>query len=658
MIKQIKNKFFHKKNLNQQFIYPLFFAFFLVLSFCFLLSTTTSAQEFCPLDGGAIPKPKEVKSLGTFKKIPILEEGRVKPLDTYARNILLRFSGRSSLNKEEAIYFLARLLFAPETTRADKIFLINHPAIPEALGIEPEKKRRYSFAQIEPQLSKLQELAVAADHIEEKERDVVENEIMRLYSNMELYAGLSLNFTFTLPHPDFTIANSENLSALGLQKGQPVSFLDLALRADALNQLAQPLSMGGSENWSDAQKEIFTVMNNLFNWGESYQSLLFTIIPSYRPADERWYSPWDAISQEFQDEQCRLEIISLSDLLLSYWSGDQLKFDLAAKGFAQSVTKRVNAQNPQALQHLSLEVFFNRLGLFTFAKIFYLLAFFAFLFSFIVTKPILRLSAFSLVLLAFAIHLSGLITRVLILQRPPVSNLYETFIFVGFIAVLTGILIELIQKQWLGILVSSVCGFIFLTIAGKFGMEGDTLKMLVAVLNSNFWLSTHVLSITIGYAGVCVAGVIGHVYLLQNIFKARDKKLLDSTYKILLGALGFGLTMTFLGTNLGGIWADQSWGRFWGWDPKENGALLIILWCAMLFHAKIARIIGPLGVAVGSALGIIVVMWAWFGVNLLSVGLHSYGFTSGIAVNLAIYVILQILFLAIAYPLAKRRVKA
>lgn len=649
MIKQIKDIFF-----NLRLFYSLFLVFFLVLSSYFVLPVNTHAQEFCPLQGD-IPKPKEVKSLETFKKIPILEEGRVKPLDTYGRSLLLQFSGKNSFNKEEAIHFLARLLFAPETTREDKIFLINNPAIPEALGIETDKKRRYSFVQLEPHLDKLQELAAAADHIEEKQRDIVENELIRLYKNIELYAGLSLNFTFTLPDPDFTISDPQNLSALGLQQGQLLSFLDLALKADLLNKLAQPLSLGGSENWNASQKETFTVMQNLFRWGESYQNLPLTIIPASMPGDERWYSPWDAISQNFQNEQCRLEITSLSDLFLAYWDGDQLKFDLAAKGFTQSVTKRVNEKNSKTLEHISLEVFSNRLGLFTFAKIFYLLAFFAFLFSFVATKPVFRLSAFFLVILGFAIHSSGLILRILILRRPPVSNLYETFIFVGFIGVLAGIIIELIQKQWLGILVSGVCGFILLTIAGKFAMEGDTLKMLVAVLNSNFWLSTHVLSITTGYAGVCVAGVIGHIYILQNIFKARDKKLLDSTYKILLGALGFGLTMTFLGTNLGGIWADQSWGRFWGWDPKENGALLIILWCAILFHAKIAKIIGPLGLAVGSALGIVVVMWAWFGVNLLSVGLHSYGFTSGIAVNLAVYVVLQILFLAVAYPLAKRR---
>ncbi len=112
--------------------------------------------------------------------------------------------------------------------------------------------------------------------------------------------------------------------------------------------------------------------------------------------------------------------------------------------------------------------------------------------------------------------------------------------------------------------------------------------------------------------------------------------------------MAFGLLFSFIGTVLGGVWADQSWGRFWGWDPKENGALIIVLWGSLLFHAKLGKMIGPLGMAVGSVLGIIVVMMAWFGINLLGVGLHSYGFTSGVANALTAYVISEAVFLIAA----------
>ena len=262
---------------------------------------------------------------------------------------------------------------------------------------------------------------------------------------------------------------------------------------------------------------------------------------------------------------------------------------------------------------------------------------------------------FVFILSGFVIHACALLIRMTILNRPPVTNLYETFIYVGFVTVLVGIVVEWVNKKWLGIVVSSICGSIFLMIAGKYSAEGDTLRMLTAVLNSNFWLGTHVLSITTGYSGVCVAGILGHVYILQALLRPKDKMLLATTYATLVGVLGFGLTMTFLGTNLGGIWADQSWGRFWGWDPKENGALLIVLWCVIVFHAKVGKMIGPLGVAVGCALGITVVLWAWFGVNLLSVGLHSYGFTSGAANGIIAFVIGEALFLIVTVPIVKRK---
>ena len=105
---------------------------------------------------------------------------------------------------------------------------------------------------------------------------------------------------------------------------------------------------------------------------------------------------------------------------------------------------------------------------------------------------------------------------------------------------------------------------------------------------------------------------------------------------------------------MGGIWADQSWGRFWGWDPKENGALLIILWCAILFHARLAGMIGHLGLAAGAIVSVITVVLAWFGVNLLGVGMHSYGFTSGVARWLLAFVGVEVIFLAVTLVLIRK----
>jgi cytochrome c biogenesis factor len=126
------------------------------------------------------------------------------------------------------------------------------------------------------------------------------------------------------------------------------------------------------------------------------------------------------------------------------------------------------------------------------------------------------------------------------------------------------------------------------------------------------------------------------------------------TADALPGILAFGLAFTAIGTLMGGIWADLSWGRFWGWDPKENGALLLIAWCAVLFHARLAGWIGRVGFAAGSVGALVVVALAWFGVNLLGLGLHAYGFTSGASRGLLAFILLELVFLAVAVPLARK----
>ena len=257
-------------------------------------------------------------------------------------------------------------------------------------------------------------------------------------------------------------------------------------------------------------------------------------------------------------------------------------------------------------------------------------------------------AAKSLLGLGFIFHFYAVVSRILILERAPVSNLYETFVFVALIVVLLGLIMQSIDKKYLySTLSSSISGFILLLIASKFAMEGDTMKVLIAVLNSNFWLSTHVISEMIGYAGVSLAGLLGHFYLVKAIMNPdyKTNEELKFLNKTILGMVAFGLLFTFLGTMLGGVWADQSWGRFWGWDPKENGALLIILWTAITLHARIAGYIKEFGTAIFAILGTVVVMVSWFGVNLLGVGLHSYGFTEGLARNLFTYIGFECLFI-------------
>ncbi len=607
------------------------------LGIYFLILFFLSASMCIAQSAEPVKVTQGIANYQVLSRIPILHDGRIKPLDTYARNLLIQFSGKDTYAKKSAIAWLAAVLFTPESTRGDEIFLINNPDIATALGIDPVHNRRYSFNQIEKAYTKLFELTQAARNIPEKERSLVEIEILRVFENVRQYADLSQEFLFAVGHDDF---NGD-------------SFLDTALRSEDIRTVTEQAMSKNQSQWSPQEAQAMGLLMHLFQWSRTYKDLSLGLIPG-ASGDLAWVSPWDAIAKDFKNDNTRRLMVHLRDMVIAYQKGVQIQFDMAGKQYFETMLERVSKRESRKFNTFGVELIYHGLRPFLLAKIFYILSLIFFVISFMSRRRIWYSLGLGAVIAAFIPHLAGLAARTIIMARPPVTNLYETFIFVALITVVLGIIIERVNKQWLGIVTAGVSGTVLLFIASKYSAEGDTLKMLVAVLNSNFWLSTHVTTITMGYGATCVAGVLGHIWLLQAISK-KPQFILDNTYMVMMGILGLALTLTFLGTNLGGIWADQSWGRFWGWDPKENGALMIVLWSAMLFHAKISRMIGALGMAIGNVIGMIVVMWAWFGVNLLSIGLHSYGFTSGIANTLLIYLICEIIFCVVSILLIKYR---
>ena len=153
------------------------------------------------------------------------------------------------------------------------------------------------------------------------------------------------------------------------------------------------------------------------------------------------------------------------------------------------------------------------------------------------------------------------------------------------------------------------------------------MEMLRAVLDTNLWLSTHVVVVTLGYASMFVAGLLAVIYIVRGFFtRTLTPGRRQALARMVYGIVCFATLFSFVGTILGGIWADQSWGRFWGWDPKENGALLIVLWNAIILHARWGGMIKERGLMAMAVFGNIVTSFSWFGVNMLGIGLHSYGF--------------------------------
>jgi ABC-type transport system involved in cytochrome c biogenesis permease subunit len=320
----------------------------------------------------------------------------------------------------------------------------------------------------------------------------------------------------------------------------------------------------------------------------------------------------------------------------AFKKGDAAEFNRLVASYRSSLA-------PVALAKADRESFFNRMQPFYHAMVIYVLAFLLACGSWFNQSAVLRRSATWLIGLAFLIHTAGLIFRMVLEGRPPVTNLYSSAIFIGWGAVALGLILEKFYKDGIGAAVAALVGFVTLIIAHHLAMGADTMEMMRAVLDTNFWLATHVVVITLGYASTFVAGFLALIYIFRGLLtttlsESSGKALARMVY----GIVCFATLFSFVGTVLGGIWADQSWGRFWGWDPKENGALIIVLWNALVLHLRWGGMIRERGLMNCAIVGNIVTSWSWFGVNMLGIGLHSYGFTDAAFRWLMLFVLSQL----------------
>jgi len=597
-------------------------------------------------------------SLNHFKQIITIENGRKKPIDTFARNILKQFSAKSKFKKLSAIQWLTEMLFTPQQAHQRKIFLIENVEVLHSLGIQTKKARdRYSFSQLKKSIEKLQSLAFSISKIKPNKRNIVEHELILTYEKLYLYQKIIASFQFTIPDEDFTVTNPETKRILKLpEERQTFSLLEIVERSETIKMAKQRALDIKPEDLTPPEAEIAALAKTVDRWFKNFRDIPLMIIPEIHASGELWLSPWDSLRRSYKNNHpIRDEIYLVSLINQAFFNGNQQEFNKSIIALNELVQNQIN-RKPSHKQ-ISLEIFYNSLDPFYKSKFFYGFALIFLLLSFLFYQK--WLYRFSIFLLAcgFLIHSTGILSRMLVIGRPPATNLYETFVFTGWVIVLLGIILEFFKKKNMGVLTGSLAGLGLLLIAGKYSMDGDTLGMLVAVLDSNFWLSIHVIAVTVGYAGIVISGIIGHVYIIQNIINPDKEDILNSIFQSIYATQAFGLIFMFAGTVLGGIWADQSWGRFWGWDPKENGALLIIIWSTILFHAYLAKMIKKLGFSYGSVIGIMAVALAWFGVNLLGVGLHAYGFTSGIATALFTFLGFELLFILTTLFLQKKKRK-
>jgi ABC-type transport system involved in cytochrome c biogenesis permease subunit len=580
-----------------------------------------------------------------FARLPVQDGGRVKPLSTFAGFTLLALNGRREAKTADGARldpteWLMTCVFFPEEAIHDPCFLVENAEVLDLAGLAHEGKSRrdrYAFAELAPARDRIFQLASQYAQVEEKDRDLKETQLLHLATNLATFERLAGLVGVAASPP--TAAGSPALAMVFGKDARPriADMVDHALEIGPWLDPGEtsPDTMGGGAQ-TDA---------HLRAWIEDVVSASrgVALIPpgAAAAANAEWLSPSDVVEKSlFHRESMPRQAAALRELdAMAAARDDAPEFRRHAQEFSSSVVATAQARGEYA--KIPLETAFYRAEPFYWAQVVFVLGFVVAAFSWIKSAKGLTRAATVAVLVATALLAAGITMRCVIRGRPPVSTLYESILFTTGVAVVASMVAEYVNRRGIALALATVLGSAGMFLANKYEMQErvDTMPSLVAVLDTNFWLASHVTTVTIGYGAGLLAGAVAHVYVLGKLFglKKNDPGFYKSLSTMTYGMLCFGLLFSVVGTVLGGIWANESWGRFWGWDPKENGALTIVLWELIVLHARLAGYLRDFGVAMASVFGASVVASSWWGVNLLGVGLHSYGFTNGVLVALLVF---------------------
>ena len=572
-------------------------------------------------------------------KLPVLSDGRNKPFDTVARTSLLILRGKQTLRLDDgrtldARRWLADVVFNAPVADTHPSFVINNPEVLGLFGWEQSDRKYFRYAELLPFLEKIDAQGGQADAVEQAKRTPYQTAIFNLRNSLMLYQRLKNSL-----RPDDAKDFAGEIDAY--MKAMPAALEETA-KSEKGGQMDQEKLAGFARLTAR-----FQAMAELAN------VLPVPPDPAGGGPREEWISVGASLLQAISTGAVSPVTKSYALAGDAYHGGNAAQFNQNLRGLSDWMAKN----EPKATGRAAYEFLFNQLEPFYQAMGLYVLAFLLVCFSWLGGNRSLGTAAFYVLLLALAVHTFGLGSRMYLQGRPPVTNLYSSAIFIGWGTVIIGLIIERIFRDGVGSACAAAIGFITLIIAHHLAGSGDTLEMLQAVLDTNIWLATHVVSITIGYSAMFLAGTLALIYVVRGVFtRSLSKESAQSLSRMTYGVICFATLFSFVGTVLGGIWADQSWGRFWGWDPKENGALLIVLWCAIILHARWGGFIKQRGLMIMALFGNVITSFSWFGVNMLGVGLHSYGFMNKAVPWLAGFMITQIVLMAFAsLPLARWR---
>ena len=519
-----------------------------------------------------------------FGMLAIQDGGRRKPVDTFARESLIRITGRSSVrDKNDRIWqpndFVLSALLETHDWRNEPMILVSLGKLKEKLGL-PVEQRRFTFAELSaiPELNRL----VGEAHglrAAEKPLDRIQSEAMAVGERLALLAHL----------------------------------------------------MDGSA---------------------------FLIVPAAAKETDPWVVPPD-FPKYYSEQQFEPVRSQLQAVATSYVQPDSFQFSRAGKMLRDNLRLLSPNIYPQE-QRLRLEYFSNHLHAFYRAVWIYALAFVLLMIGHLRSRGnLLRNLGVGVAVIAIGLHATGIVLRCMIGGRPPVTNMYESVIWVSFAASAFALVFFAIYRSAIYLIAALPATILALLLVHQMPIAmPSSIDPLVPVLRDNFWLTVHVLTITLGYAAFLLAWAFGHVLLMRYVWWPAATRTNHTLHFLLYRVIQLGVLLLAAGTILGGVWANYSWGRFWGWDPKETWALIALLCYITTLHGRLAGWWTQFGLVVASAVCFLAVLMAWYGVNfVLGKGLHSYGFGIGGETYVAIFVGLDLLFVGFAvwrYRASKR----
>ncbi|NBV84856.1 MAG: cytochrome C biogenesis protein [Verrucomicrobia bacterium] len=585
---------------------------------------------------GAIPA-------NAFARLPVLANGRIQPLDSLARNTLLQirekqsvrtFAGEQPARTLTAAEWMLEMFFQQELADTRPVFRILHTELKGLLGLpleaDPERNsdgKHFSWNQIRDKLGELRDEARRAGAVAESARTPFDRAVLQLWNS----AGLYMRTQNTVQPQDSKNWERELQAFVeAVPAGREAAKAQQAGQSSdsvALDVLVRQLQR------ASAMKELAPAM----------------VVPPANPGTDKegWRRVDEVMFDLARGGTTPVALRAYAAMGTAFRGGDAVMFKAAVDRVVAELAPTAHGilakcQREQVFNHL--EPFYKCIVLYVTAGLCVMIFTLA-PGRFGPLKDTARL----LLLTTLVLHSAGLIYRMVLEGRPPVTNLYSSAIFIGWGACVLGVFLERVWKNGIGVLVSSSAGFLTLIVAHNLALGGDTMEMMRAVLDTNFWLATHVVVVTLGYSATFVAGLLAVLYVLLGFCtKSLTQEMAKSLSKMVYGIVCFAALFSFVGTVLGGIWADQSWGRFWGWDAKENGALMIVLWNALFLHARWGGMARERGLMSLAIFGNVVTAWSWFGVNMLGIGLHSYGFMSAAFTWLMLFVTSQLLLIGFA----------